>query len=125
LSVYGLPSFSGYRFRCIVGAGCSGLNDSSAVAALEVNGTLSVGQQLSPGQLEVFPSPASDMLQLIAPEENITVEIFDHSGRCLLKENSQERKMNIALQAFSAGLYRIRVMSRSAKLWQTAFMIAR
>jgi hypothetical protein len=125
LSVYGLPSFSGYRFRCIVGAGCSGLNDSSAVAALEVNGTLSVGQQLSPGQLEVFPSPASDMLQLIAPEENIIVEIFDHSGRCLLKENSQERKMSIALQAFSAGLYRIRVMSRSAKLWQTAFMIAR
>ncbi len=125
LSVYGLPAYDGYRFRCIAGAGCSGLNDTSAIAKLEVTGTLSVVEQLNEGKLQVFPSPASDFIQLIAPEENFLLEIFDSKGRCLYKENSLTQQLSIALNQFSSGVYRIRVISKSAKLWQTAFMVAR
>lgn len=67
-------------------------------------------------KFQVFPNPASSSVNISVPDdwntnEDITVQLFDVSGRLLLNLNKSNNEINLNISVFESGVYILRVNS--------------
>ena len=60
-------------------------------------------QEVLTSELNVYPNPASEFIQIEGIRDNAIVRILDVQGKCVLSENPSDNLINIS--QFSAGLY--------------------
>ncbi len=61
--------------------------------------------------LEMFPNPASDILNVVVPESTGTLEIFDVRGKVVLTQNVNMSQTRVDLSSIPAGYYVVKVTS--------------
>jgi hypothetical protein len=105
-----LKSYDGWLFRCVASTLCFG-KDTSAVRQLNVRTTTHVQQDIF-SNIQLFPNPVSDQLQLLIPDglTNVRMLVLDASGRQL--GNAIQLSGNSAAIPFyekAAGVYFIQI----------------
>ena len=67
-------------------------------------------------EFSIFPNPTNDFIDIKTSQKNINIAIYDISGRCVLKQNSNQR---INIKNLKSGIYIIKInnkdMSGTAK----------
>ena len=67
-------------------------------------------------QVELFPNPAEDQLNLILPDySNYNVKIFNLQGRKLIDRLSNNKEVLIDMSKFQKGTYLLKINSTSDK----------
>ncbi|RYD54731.1 MAG: T9SS type A sorting domain-containing protein [Sphingobacteriales bacterium] len=115
----------GYSFRCIVkekGA-CNFAADSSSWAYLDVQSSLSVNDQVSNAQINVYPNPVSgSTLNISLPvAANVEVRILNAMGQTVSKQmtdaiKGQDTKIDVA--NIPAGVYMLYVVDTDKQIGQ-------
>ena len=71
---------------------------------------------------DVYPNPSSGLVYINTKNinaKNISISLYDNTGKLLLKENTPTDKTSLNLSSFSAGIYLLKVNSGSALLGST------
>ena len=74
-------------------------------------------RNVTPDWLKIYPNPVTDMLHVdIDQDENLSVSIFDLSGRFLYSLTGiKGRRLNIDLSRFDPGLYLVQITQENGK----------
>lgn len=80
------------------------------------NSTVSAGDNSLPeaSDLQIYPNPVSGLLTIVLGikyEENASIEIFDKTGRLVLRQENVGPENSIAMGSYSPGVYFIKVTS--------------
>jgi len=90
--------------------GCSDTTDCISVTGVGIT-------NVSTNPIRLFPNPASSVLNLDLPNAygaSILLEIYDSSGRRLLKEAQETKKTHqVSVDTFPPGMYAIRVIGQN------------
>lgn len=65
---------------------------------------------------QIFPNPASDLINIKSPFENYKVTIYNNTGQMIKKINSNENFMSIDVKEFESGIYNFVITSDSNQL---------
>ena len=71
---------------------------------------------------DVYPNPSSSLVYINVKNikaTNISISLFDNTGKLLLNENTPTDKISLNLTSFSAGIYLLKVYSGSDLLGST------
>lgn len=82
-------------------------------------GTVSTtGIHFDPAQstMRLFPNPAENMVTISRSDVNVPVEIFDASGRLLIRSVSEEQLLRIDVSSLSPGMYVVRMGNEVQKM---------
>ncbi|OYU80672.1 MAG: hypothetical protein CFE23_08085 [Flavobacterium sp. BFFFF1] len=60
-------------------------------------------------QRKLYPNPVKDVLHISAKTNNAQIEIYDITGKLMVKTTSESNDSNINLAAFSNGIYNCRI----------------
>lgn len=61
----------------------------------------------------VFPNPANEVLNIIAPETISNIEVLNMAGQIVYTENSSKENTQLNVSDFSAGIYFVKVYTNS------------
>jgi hypothetical protein len=67
-------------------------------------------------ELQLYPNPANNNVQLVGIEKGISVEIYDLTGRQIFKDKAQSDKMEISVSKWNAGVYLVRAGGKTLRL---------
>lgn len=70
--------------------------------------------------LRLWPNPVTDVLNVVPPEPLVSLDVFDASGRRVSSEAAS--KSCIDLSPLKAGLYFLRAIGRSGKVYASPFL---
>jgi hypothetical protein len=71
---------------------------------------------------DVYPNPSSNSVYINTQNikaTNISISLFDNTGKLLLKENTRADNTSLNLSSFSAGIYLLKIHSGSTLLGST------
>ena len=116
LSVYGLPDFDSYRYRCVVSAGCSIDRDTSAEAELTVTGSLSVAD-ITDALITVFPNPSRGQFTVRnESNEPFLVRITDPLGRLVQQPEMSGARSDVMVRGLFPGAYQVTLQRSKGSL---------
>jgi hypothetical protein len=116
LSVYGLPTFNNYSYRCIVSAGCTQNADTSSAAVLTVVGQLSINE-LSDSEISLFPNPANNVMTISSNGEALgNVIVFNQWGAKVQEFTTKSTTYKLNISNFENGIYLIQFPERGRAL---------
>lgn len=67
-------------------------------------------------ELQLYPNPANNNVQLTGIEKGTSVEIFDLTGRVVFRDKALSDKMEIAVSKWNAGVYMVRAGGKTMRL---------
>jgi hypothetical protein len=67
-------------------------------------------------ELQLYPNPANNNVQLVGIEKGTAVEVYDLTGRQIFKDKAQSDKMEISVSKWNAGVYLVRVGGKTLRL---------
>ena len=59
--------------------------------------------------LNIYPNPVSDILNIVCAQSDFTVEILNATGQIIYQSNANNKYLKIVLNEFAAGLYFIQI----------------
>ncbi|MFK7755613.1 MAG: T9SS type A sorting domain-containing protein [Flavobacteriales bacterium] len=83
--------------------------------------SLSVEDVTNLRQLELYPNPASTELNLVLPEENSMVMVYDISGRMVLNERHNSGTVTLDVSPFQIGSYLV-VIETELNTYRSVFL---
>ncbi|MFM2227544.1 MAG: hypothetical protein RL664_887 [Bacteroidota bacterium] len=66
--------------------------------------------------VQLFPNPATNNVQLTGIEKGTSVEVYDLTGRILFKDKAQSDRMEISVAKWNAGVYLVRAAGKTMRL---------
>lgn len=82
-----------------------------ATSLMATDITIGVDEQLQGSQLEVYPNPASDRVNIKADSKIENVQVFSHNGQLVYETKAGSNILNLNTAQFEAGLYLFRVQT--------------
>jgi len=67
-------------------------------------------------ELQLYPNPANNNVQLVGIEKGTAVEVYDLTGRQIFKDKAQSDKMEISVSKWNAGVYLVRAGGKTLRL---------
>jgi Secretion system C-terminal sorting domain len=67
-------------------------------------------------ELQVYPNPAKNNVQLTGIEKGTSVEIYDLTGRVVFRDKATTNKMEISISKWNAGIYLVRAGEKTVRL---------
>ncbi|MFN2430992.1 MAG: T9SS type A sorting domain-containing protein [Cryomorphaceae bacterium] len=100
------------------------IEDAVVSATMYVDdGVVSVGEDFSPAEIQIFPNPATDYINFDLPGgQPYSISIFDISGKQILQKNNIRDRMDI--RELSPGLYIAKFSSREGESFAGKFAVA-
>lgn len=86
----------------------SGSSQEGLQHPFEYADVVSVDELASTMGIQVFPNPATEMVQIefqVAPETPVHIELFDPSGKSIYTATVSDAQHHISLTSFSQGMY--------------------
>jgi hypothetical protein len=97
-------------------------NSSVTADGFNVFYTITTGIEDQPTgvSMRVYPNPASDFLNIIpgSQVEQSTIVIYDFSGRCVFRAETNGDAFLIPLNNFAGGIYQVGLISDHGNVWQ-------
>ena len=69
----------------------------------------------SEAAFSIYPNPANNILNIISENANELITISDISGKIVYSEKTSDKQSSINISQLSAGMYIIRIGSKTAK----------
>ena len=76
--------------------------------------------------ISLFPNPARYYFNLEFPEilqDMVQIQIFDLSGKLLLRQNTREQRSQINVSQLSAGTYTVKMDTREVSYYQKLMIV--
>jgi hypothetical protein len=67
-------------------------------------------------EVQLYPNPAANNVQLTGIEKGTSVEVYDLTGRILFKDKAQSDRMEISVAKWNAGVYLVRAAGKTMRL---------
>jgi hypothetical protein len=67
-------------------------------------------------EVQLYPNPATNNVQLSGIEKGTSVEVYDLTGRILFKDKAQSDRMEISVAKWNAGVYLVRAGGKTLRL---------
>jgi hypothetical protein len=67
-------------------------------------------------EMQLYPNPAKNIVNLVGIEKGISVEIYDLTGRQIFKDKAQSDKMEISVSKWNGGVYLVRAGGKTMRL---------
>jgi hypothetical protein len=67
-------------------------------------------------ELQLYPNPAKNNVNLVGLEKGTSVEVYDLTGRILFKDKAQSDRMEISVAKWNAGVYLVRAAGKTMRL---------
>ena len=67
-------------------------------------------------EVQLYPNPATNNVQLSGIEKGTSVEVYDLTGRILFKDKAQSDRMEISVAKWNAGVYLVRAAGKTMRL---------
>jgi hypothetical protein len=67
-------------------------------------------------EVQLYPNPATNNVQLTGIEKGTSVEVYDLTGRILFKDKAQSDRMEISVAKWNAGVYLVRAAGKTMRL---------
>ena len=75
---------------------------------LAFTGSVGVEEQQAQSQFKVFPSPASDLLNIVADQRITELKVMDMTGRTVLEQKPGTERVNLDVSDLNSGSYIVR-----------------
>lgn len=100
------------------------LNDGTSRVFCLSEGPVSTDDVPTGLDWEMFPNPASSLLRLdILRAQQVTVEVLDLHGRCLLKARGVLGPAQLDISDLAAGVYQVRIMSEQKGTFSNRLLV--
>ena len=113
-----LVRFPNLLLRETACAGRSAVADVS-MDSVDIRAASSLRESVANG-LRLWPNPVTDVLNVVPPEPLVSLDVFDACGRRVSSE--ADPKSCVDLSPLKAGLYFLRVVGRSGKVYGSPFV---
>jgi hypothetical protein len=67
-------------------------------------------------ELQLYPNPTKNNVNLVGLEKGTSVEVYDLTGRILFKDKAQSDRMEISVSKWNAGVYLVRAAGKTMRL---------
>lgn len=67
-------------------------------------------------EMQLYPNPAKNNVNLVGLEKGTSVEVYDLTGRILFKDKAQSDRMEISVSKWNAGVYLVRAAGKTMRL---------
>ena len=67
-------------------------------------------------ELQLYPNPTKNNVNLVGLEKGTSVEVYDLTGRILFKDKAQSDRMEISVAKWNAGVYLVRAAGKTMRL---------
>ncbi len=67
-------------------------------------------------EMQLYPNPAKNNVNLVGLEKGTSVEVYDLTGRVLFKDKAQSDRMEISVSKWNAGVYMVRAAGKTMRL---------
>lgn len=67
-------------------------------------------------EMQLYPNPAKNNVNLVGLEKGTSVEVYDLTGRILFKDKAQSDRMEISVSKWNAGVYLVRASGKTMRL---------
>ena len=78
--------------------------DSEKIPALDINGTIGVGENIAVANVSIYPNPANDFI-MIETENETEIKIYSVSGQMVLRQSISEGTNTIDVSKLNSGIY--------------------
>jgi len=67
-------------------------------------------------EMQLYPNPAKNNVNLVGLEKGTSVEVYDLTGRVLFRDKAQSDRMEISVSKWNAGVYMVRAAGKTMRL---------